>query len=137
YKLLDAFVTAHAPGIVLFAGLPVYLSRGKFREPDILYMRAKHAHRIKEYWEGADLVMEVVSPSKPDHDRKTKRAEYAQARIPEYWIVDVPAGHILVLTLKGRSYRVHGKFGPGTHAASALLPGFTVDVDQVLALAKE
>jgi Uma2 family endonuclease len=99
-------------------------------------MRAEHAHRIKEYWEGADLVMEVVSPTKPNHDRKTKRAEYAQARIPEYWTVDVPAGHILVLSLKGRSYRVHGKFGPGTQAASALLPGFTVDVDQLLALAK-
>jgi Uma2 family endonuclease len=136
YRLLYAFTTAHAPGTVMVASLPVHLGKGLFREPDVLYMRAENADRINDYWEGADLVMEVVSPSNSDHDRRTKRAEYAQARIPEYWIVDVVAGHILVLALRGRRYRVHGRFGPGTQATSALLQGFTVDVDEVLALAR-
>jgi Uma2 family endonuclease len=136
YETLKAFVTAHAPGVVIFAPLPMHLWPGTYREPDVLYMRAENASRTNDYWEGADLVMEVVSPSNPDHDRRTKRAEYAQARIPEYWIVDVVAGHILVLALRGRRYRVHGRFGPGSQATSALLSGFTVDVDQVLALAR-
>ena len=55
-------MTAGNLGEVLFAGVRVRLWPGKFREPDVLFMRAEHAGRITdEYWEGADLVMEVVS----------------------------------------------------------------------------
>jgi Uma2 family endonuclease len=135
YQQLDAFVNSHAPGIVIFAPLPMHLWPGVYREPDLLYMKAENTHRIGKYWERADLLMEVVSSGNPDHDRDTKRKEYAQAGIPEYWIVDPLKRHILVLTLKGRAYRVHGEFGPGTQATSVLLPGFAVPVDQVLALA--
>ncbi len=40
------------------------LWEGKFREPDVVFMPAEHASRITEdYWNGADLVMEVVSDS--------------------------------------------------------------------------
>jgi Uma2 family endonuclease len=134
YGVLDAFTKKHAPGVVMVASLPVELWPGHFREPDVLYMKAENAHRIQAYWQGADLVMEVVSPSNAEHDRDIKRREYAQAGIPEYWIVDVIQRHILVLTLDGKEYRVHGEFGPGTTATSVLLPGFSVAVDDVLAL---
>ncbi len=134
YRVLDAFTQKYAPGIVMVASLPVELWPGQFREPDVLYMKAEHAHRIQDYWQGADLVMEVVSPSNADHDHHTKRQEYARAGIPEYWIVDVPRRRILVLTLDGAAYRVHGDFGPGATATSVLLPGLTVAVDDGLAL---
>ena len=91
YDALQAFVVGLNLGEVLFTGVRVRLWPGKFREPDVLFMRAEHAGRItEEYWEGADLVMEVVSSGDEDRrrDLKTKREEYAQARIPEYWIVD-------------------------------------------------
>ncbi len=61
-KALETFVDAHGSGLVLFAPLRVRLSPGKFREPDILSLSAAHRDRAGEdYWEGADLVMEVVS----------------------------------------------------------------------------
>ena len=134
YGLLKAFVEQHAPGTVLFAPLRMRLWEGKFREPDLLYMRQEHQDRIHDYWEGADLVMEIVSPGTAEHDLDTKRDEYAKARIPEYWIVDVIAKQITVLMLGKNKYRVHGVFGPGTQADSKLLAGFSVDVDQVLAI---
>jgi hypothetical protein len=40
---------------------------------------------------------------------------------------------ILVLTLDGSAYRVHGEFARGATATSLLLPGFTVSVDAVFA----
>jgi Uma2 family endonuclease len=98
-------------------------------------MRAEHRHRIHDYWDGADLVMEVVSPTKPEHDRETKRHEYAQGGISEYWIVDVLKQQIQVFVLQEKSYRLDGEFGPGMQAISAYLPGFSVPVDQVMALA--
>lgn len=64
---------------------------------------------------------------------KTKREEYALARIPEYWIVDPEVGQITVLTLDGETYVVHGEFKRGEQATSKLLPGFAVDVATALA----
>ncbi|HHH42319.1 MAG TPA: Uma2 family endonuclease [Chloroflexi bacterium] len=102
------------------------------REPDIAVMLAEHAHRRHEqYWEVPDLVVEVVSPENRRHDLETKRREYAQAGIPEYWIVDPQEEQITVLTLEGERYTVHGTFGRGTVARSALLSGFEVAVDDV------
>ncbi len=74
--------------------------------------------------------MEVVSEENREHDIETKREEYAQAGIPEYWIVNPEEETITVLVLKSRqkTYTVHGRFVKGTRAKSKLLPGFSVDV---------
>jgi Uma2 family endonuclease len=135
YRSLQAFVEAGGLGTVLIAALPVRLWKGKIREPDLVFMLAKHPDRMgEEFWRGADLVMEVVSgTAKSRHrDLVTKVAEYARARIAEYWIVDPQEGQITVFRLKGRKYVVHGRAGRGSRARSALLKGFEVDVDTVL-----
>lgn len=49
---------------------------------------ANDLRRQDAYWTGADLAVEVVSEDDPGRDLITKRLEYAQAGIPEYWIVD-------------------------------------------------
>jgi Uma2 family endonuclease len=128
FRALHEFVRARSLGRVLFAGLPVLLRKGQFREPDILFQATEHRDRSRgQFWEGADLVMEVVGKNDPDRDWKLKRAEYAQAGIPEYWIVDPQLQRITVLTLDGRKYSVHGEFAPGQVAVSLLLPDFNVD----------
>ncbi len=137
YDALKAFVTANRSGIAIFAALPMRLRTGKYREPDVLFMKAEHAHRMQEqFWEGADLVMEVVSEDRR-HDFETKRAEYAEAGIPEYWIVDPETRRIVVLVLEGDTYATLGEFSPGQFATSRLLPGFSVDVSAALAPAQK
>jgi Uma2 family endonuclease len=136
YGALLAFAAGRDLGTVLFAPLRVRLWRGKFREPDVVFMRKEHAGRIGEdFWDRADLVMEVVSDDEEDcrRDLETKRREYARAGIPEYWIIDPREERILVLRLAGRRYTVHGEFPRGASASSHLLPGFTVDVTEALA----
>ncbi|MEO6810983.1 MAG: Uma2 family endonuclease [Isosphaeraceae bacterium] len=136
YDLLKAFLANRKLGSVLVAPLRVRLWPGKFREPDLIFMRTEHAERIGEqYWDGADLVMEIVSDDDRRRDLDIKRREYAQAGIPEYWIIDRQQGRILVLTLEGTSYAVLGEFTRGDQATSKLLPGFTVDVDAVFSAA--
>ncbi len=130
YRQFEAFIAPQG-GLVLTAPLRVRLWRGKFREPDLVFLCARHRHRAgKEFWDGADLVMEVVSEAPKDRRRDlvTKRREYAQAGIPEYWIVDPARKRILVLARKGKSYVVRGTYRPGGQARSALLESFTVDV---------
>jgi len=138
HNLLKAFVSAHAAGLVLFAPLPVRLWTGKYREPDILYLKPERIRDGLQYPEGADLVMEVVSGADKDRERdlKDKRVEYAAAKIAEYWIVDPEEQRITVLTLDGDTYREHGVFRLGERATSVLLPGFGVDVAAVFAAGK-
>ena len=132
YRLLLGFVEDRGLGVVMFAPLPIQLGHGKFREPDLVFMAAEHADRLGEqFWHGADLVMEIVSPDDPERDKVTKRREYAQSGIPEYWIVDPTEASITVLTLQGQEYALHGEFAAGEAASSVLLEGFKVDVSNV------
>jgi Uma2 family endonuclease len=52
------------------------------------------------------LVVEVVSPGSRINDRVTKRAAYAEAGIPHYWLIDLEAETITLLRLAGSSYEV-------------------------------
>jgi Uma2 family endonuclease len=135
FQALDAYVRERGLGEVLFAPLPVKLWPGKIREPDLIFIRRGRLKRIPRYPSGADLAVEVVSddPDSRDRDLKKKRKEYAKAGIAEYWIVDPKERRILVLTISGSRYRVHGKFELGTTATSVLLPKFAVSVDEVFA----
>ena len=136
YRLLLGFVEDRGLGVVMFAPLRIQLGQGKFREPDIVFMAAEHADRLGEqFWRGADLVMEIVSPHDPERDKVTKRREYARAGIPEYWIVDPTDSSITVLTLRGQEYALHGAFVAGESASSVLLEGFKVDVSEVFSQA--
>lgn len=132
FELLRNFVREGQLGTVLLAPMRVQLWPGKFREPDILFMRTENDDRRSDkFWQGADLVMEIVSPNDPERDKVTKRREYAQAGIPEYWIVDPTEASITVLTLRGQEYALHGEFPAGKAASSVLLEGFKVDVGDV------
>ena len=132
FELLRNYVRSRQLGTVLFAPMRVQLWPGKYREPDILFMCSDHDDRRSDkYWEGADLVMEVVSPDDPQRDTVTKRREYAQAGIPEYWIVDPSDMSITVITLRGQEYALHGEFVAGESATSVLLDRFTVEVSSV------
>jgi Uma2 family endonuclease len=134
FRLLTAYLAVSPRGEALFAPYRVQLWPGKFREPDIIFLLTEHASRFgDDYARGADLVVEVVSPDDRRRDLETKRSEYAQAAIPEYWIVDPEMQRITVLTLADAEYAVHGEFGAGDQATSLLLPGFTVDVAALFA----
>jgi Uma2 family endonuclease len=132
YRLLFQFVMEQGKGIVVTSPLRVRLWEGKVREPDIVVMLAAHRDRVHDaFFEGADLVVEVVSEDDPQRDLVTKRDEYAQAAIPEYWIVEPKTETITVLRLEDQRYVEHGVFQRGALAASALLSGFEVAADAV------
>ena len=120
-------------GTVRIAPLRVLLWTGKIREPDLVFLRsARDPRRQEQYWTGADLVVEVVSPDDRQRDHVTKRLEYAKAGIPEYWIVDPQSELILVLQLDEDRYVEHGRFGRGAVATSARYTGLAVDVAAAL-----
>ncbi|PDV99626.1 Uma2 family endonuclease [Candidatus Viridilinea mediisalina] len=119
-------------GKVYYAPLRLRIRANKFREPDLLLLCDAHdPRRQQRYWLGADLVVEVVSPDDPERDTKVKRSDYAQAAIPEYWIVNPLTATITVLVLEGAAYTEYGCFARGEYAQSTLLDGFGVWVADV------
>lgn len=119
-------------GTVFYAPLRVQVRPGKFREPDLLLMLdTNDPRRQNAYWLGADLVVEIVSPDRPERDTEEKPIDYAEASIPEYWIVNPLDETITVLSLASDSYSPHGIFRRGNIATSALLKGFTVSAAEV------
>jgi Uma2 family endonuclease len=119
-------------GTVFYAPLRVRIASGRFREPDlVLLLDVNDPRNQNAFWLGADLVVETVSPDYVERDTVIKRADYAEAGIPEYWIINPEEETITVLKLEDGVYIAHGVFGRGETATSVLLTGFTVSVDAV------
>ena len=107
---------------MFYAPLRLRIREGKYREPDLLLLLdARDPRSGDDYWAGADLVVEVVSKDNPLRDTRDKREDYAEAGIPEYWIVDPGDETITVLVLAGDAYAEHGLFHRGEQAASRCL----------------
>jgi Uma2 family endonuclease len=89
--LIKTFVRARQLGMVIFAPFLMRLpTRPSGRQPDLLFVAADHAERLREtYLDGpADLVVEIISPESEARDRGEKFVEYEAAGIPEYWLID-------------------------------------------------
>lgn len=130
YERIREYTRAQG-GKVLVAPLRLKIRDKKFREPDLLFVRdPSDPRRQNRFWLGADFVAEVVSPDDPERDLTDKPRDYAEAGIPEYWIVNPLDESITVLVLKEGDYVEHGRFLRGQRAGSVLLD-FGVDVSAV------
>ncbi len=122
-------------GVVRTAGLRLRLWDRKYREPDIVFLRDRDSNQRREnFWDGADLAIEIVSQSLEDRERDlvTKRIEYARAGIREYWIVDPEQETVTVLSLADDTYSEDGLFGRGDVVTSSLLPELALPVTEIL-----
>ena len=131
---MTRFAQAQHLGEVLYAPIDVRLGElANPVQPDILFIRQDRLGIIKEEWvEGApDLIVEILSPGNWIDDRRTKYRVYALAGVREYWIVDPDKRQIEVFALRGNDYEILGRFGPGERAASEILVGFEIGVDEV------
>ncbi len=132
YESLRAWTKVSQTGVCLFSPMRVRVADGKFREPDVVFLLDRHdGRRQSKFWDGADLVMEVVSEDDPHRDLVSKRHEYATAGIREYWIVDPRDRSIIILTLDVTSmkYVESVRFTGIEVAASLLLSNFQIVAD--------
>lgn len=81
-----------------------------------------------------DLVVEVISKSSVKKDLHEKYVLYELLGIKEYWLV-LPAGRSLIIfTLDDQGiYQAAKPLTRGDKAVSRVLPGFTIELDEVFA----
>jgi Uma2 family endonuclease len=132
-NLFEQWLQRDPDARVVMSPFKVCLNDRLYREPDVALMLGQHAsRRSSDFWRGADLVAEVISESNRQHDVVTKMSDYARALIPEYWIIDPTALSISAHTLIEGAYR---PIGTPEIVESRVLPGFTLNVAELFALA--
>lgn len=121
----------HQLGFVFSAPIGVRLPNQPVPlQSDIVFVsKARKAIIGAQYIEGApDLVVEILSPSNWAYDRVEKQRVYAEAGIPEYWILDYRAKTIEVLVLESGEYVLIRRYGMTERVASRVLANFEIDV---------
>jgi Uma2 family endonuclease len=139
--ILLSFVRAHRLGKVLVAPFDVLFSDHDVVEPDVLYVSAGKADRLRErYVAGApDLVVEVLSPSSRGIDKIKKRRLYEAQGVPEYWIVDPVAETVEVYhAAAGGGFALQASLALAAGAGIAestletpLLPGLRISLREI------
>jgi Uma2 family endonuclease len=111
-------------GALLTAPLDVFLGTGRPVQPDVLLLGPRWRDLMTSRGvEGApELIVEVLSPSNPGHDRIAKRNLYARAGVREYWLVSPEAAVIEVLVLREGAYELHVRAGGGEPVTSTVFP---------------
>ncbi|MEO6595059.1 MAG: Uma2 family endonuclease [Planctomycetota bacterium] len=118
-------------GEVFNAPIDVHIGRGTLVQPDLLVLRPATRRIVgpKKLTGVPDLVIEILSPSTRQNDRRLKKARYERAGVREYWLVDPNAETIEQFVLRGKRYTA-----PALHTDSItlrILRGITIDLHEV------
>jgi len=126
---LAEHVERHDVGEVIPSPMDVHLPTGDVVQPDVVFVAKANRGVIQRWIHGApDLVIEVLSPLRPERDRFVKRVLYERNGVPEYWIVDLEDRSVQVLELEGEAYREAGWYQAGESFTSQTLPALELDV---------
>ena len=132
-RMINNFLDTTTPLIgVAVSGIGVVLSESTAPTPDMVYVRAERAHLIQgSFVEGLpDLAVEVMSQDRR-RDLVMKRGWYAEAGVPEYWIMDPVNDTITVLELSGGEYVERAVLGRADTLTTAMIPGFALALERL------
>jgi Uma2 family endonuclease len=90
FRILDDFVRRRQLGEVFFAPIDVYLSEHDVVQPDVLFVSNSNRSLLADdgIHGGPDLVVEIISPSNAQLEKRRKRPLYARHGVKEEWLID-------------------------------------------------
>jgi Uma2 family endonuclease len=113
---------------------PVILNDLNQPRPDIAVIRYQQDFYKHSHPKAADVLLIIeVSDTTVELDRNIKFPKYAAARVPEAWLVDLPAQRIEVHSgLQDKTYGMVKVYQRGEEVVSATMPGVKFSVDDIL-----
>ena len=130
-KLLDEFLLARGERFVVLTGpAAVQILPDVVREPDVFVLPPEAEAVLDQVPLPVvpRLVIEVTSPSTRTVDLVEKPLDYAQAGVPEYWVVDMQE-QAVIQHLPGQGAHYTARRVVRGWVASRVLPGFRVKVE--------
>lgn len=98
--------------------------------PDVVFLRSDKAAKCgRAITEVPDLVVEIVSPDSRSYDSRTKRADYEEAGVGEYWLIDPDRETFQFFVLEQGTFRESP--ASGDIYRSSVLPGFALDLASI------
>ncbi|SNB64232.1 Uma2 family endonuclease [Thermoflexus hugenholtzii] len=107
YRLLQEFCERTRWGEALTGPAALQILPDVVREPDVFVLAPEdipHARGVPLTVRPV-LIIEVTSPSTRTLDREEKAQDYAQAGVPEYWVVDPEHRELWVYRQSGETYQ--------------------------------
>jgi Uma2 family endonuclease len=104
------------------------LGEDTVKRPDVMVVERAGVHG-QRYQRTPALVVEIASPATALIDRTEKRAAYAAAGIPAYWLVDPITETITVLELGAHEYEERSTIGRVQRTEVAVPDAFVLDAD--------
>jgi Uma2 family endonuclease len=130
------FLTATGtPGGIYHPRAAIYVG-DSFIEPDMMYVSEELRVNMGRRRSSADVVFEYLSRTTANYDRTTKADTYLALGVRELWLVDPETRTIEIrnaATVNGSAVWKIRYFGPGESAASLVLTGWQVPVDNLFA----
>ena len=114
------------------SGIGVVIDERRAPTPDMVYLRTERAHLIQgSFVEGTpDIILEALSSARA-RDLVMKRQWYAEAGIPEYWILDPANDTLTLLDLSGAEYVTRAILRRGDTLTTPTIPGFSLRLEQL------
>ena len=113
---------------------PVRLSSGLEPEPDLALLRPRADRYGEEHPGPGDLLLLIeVADTSLAYDRDLKLPRYAEAGIPEVWLVDLTANQVLIhRDPSGPRYASVSTAGRGDTLTPAAFPDLRLPIDDLL-----
>ena len=124
---------------IVSAQNPIHLGPNSEPEPDVAILRIKEDEYLKEHPEPEDILWVIeIADSTLAYDREVKVNLYAQANVPETWIMNLVDDCIEAFTGPGPDgYANHTTYRRGERISPSTLPDFEFAVDDLLPPAVE
>src|SRR5262245_9552736 len=112
--LMDEIKRCGYRGRVYIPRAALSIDDNTYLEPDLMYLSAElEAEMAPRHWTRADIVVEIISPSNANYDRKTKSDTYRAMGVREMWLIDNEKKEVEVRSFeasKSAIYRIGGVF---------------------------
>ncbi|NEQ29835.1 MAG: Uma2 family endonuclease [Leptolyngbya sp. SIO4C5] len=142
-RKLDDHIDDNGLDLVCFSGpgiqIPQVGRRDSVRDPDLVVASNEQWQQVEAQTKALFLrdnppmiAIEVVSPGTVKIDTYDKRADYADAKVPEYWVVNPVDSYVAVWVLDGRMYRLLGEFQDEEAVKSEVLPEWRLTANEML-----
>lgn len=120
-RVLERYFEEQRDYVVFNAPIDVILANDDIAQPDLVV--ATRSQISRRAIEGAPLlIVEVLSPSRPDYDRLTKARRYAVRGVVHFWIVDPDARTFECFQLREGAYQLDAS---AAGQAELSVPSFT------------
>jgi Uma2 family endonuclease len=128
---LAAYFEPRGPFLVFSAPLDVILDDADIVQPDLLVVE-RGPQMSGRGIEGAPIVIvEILSPSRPDYDRVTKPGRYAVRGVPHFWIVDAETRAIECYRLEAGAYTLDAAGGGPDTVAVPSFDGLVISLERL------